>query len=323
MQQIILTRYLYVKEEVMYSLMNALLNKEREEALFWCYEIYYSGFKEEIIIYLIQLYYDFYVSCNKDLHGFLLSLVSDWTKNNKKHWIPGAIIENLVNHDIYTDSITLQKLENKNDYANDSIKQHELYPLILSIMACNTDEDIICWFNEPHPVKKNIKSTIDDLVDTFVPLTSVHLAPLVKSATVAMLFYIYNHQNINRIRLVLDNAAIEAYKTVIHVPGRGRNILKKMRIYQTNTDADAMGIFSRKDQTVEEYSHMLNEWLFYASGSPIWLDRIKKYRGIIDYEKQRVDFEDDDTEEFYSYYSYDLDEEIPEFRPPFIGNNNV
>ena len=45
----IYTRCLYDKKAVEFSLLIALLDRNREEALFWTYELYHSGFKEETI----------------------------------------------------------------------------------------------------------------------------------------------------------------------------------------------------------------------------------------------------------------------------------
>jgi hypothetical protein len=57
---IILTRYLYVKDEVLFSLWKSILLKNIDEALFWGYELYYSGFQEETFVLLMKLYYEFY-----------------------------------------------------------------------------------------------------------------------------------------------------------------------------------------------------------------------------------------------------------------------
>ena len=307
----------------MFSLMKALLNKNSEEALFWSYEIYYSGFKEEIIVYLMQIYYDFYASHNKDIHNFLLSLVKDWQKNNLKHWIVGAIVENLVHHDSYTDSFTLQKMKNKANYKNKLVKQDKIYPEMLKIMEWTNDEEIINWFNENHDADivdliNQIKNNIDSMVDAFIRIKSIDFIPLIKSVTMAYLFsYMCENKNTNKICLVLDNDMISLYKTPIHIPNHCNRVLCKARLYQTTVDYSDTFVFSRKNQTMEEYYDMLRYWLFYASYSPIWSQRIHKYNGIIDYDKKTVEFHDDnDMEEFYSYYAYDLDEENTAFRPP-------
>ena len=44
----IFTRYLYEFQHVKNSLLESVREKQREEALFWAYELYYSGFREEV-----------------------------------------------------------------------------------------------------------------------------------------------------------------------------------------------------------------------------------------------------------------------------------
>ena len=55
----VFTRYVYEKDEVIYSLLSAILSRERDEALFWAFELYYSGFVEEWVVsmrWLVRAY---------------------------------------------------------------------------------------------------------------------------------------------------------------------------------------------------------------------------------------------------------------------------
>lgn len=61
---LVFTRYLYVKLEVKHSLLIAILNKNVDEALFWLYELYYSGFQEEIPEYLEKIFDEFFSAAN-------------------------------------------------------------------------------------------------------------------------------------------------------------------------------------------------------------------------------------------------------------------
>jgi hypothetical protein len=54
--QIYFTRYLYELHTVEVSLKNSILERKREEALFWAYEIYYSGFKQRVWEFITALY---------------------------------------------------------------------------------------------------------------------------------------------------------------------------------------------------------------------------------------------------------------------------
>ena len=57
----VFTRYLYEKDEVKMALLIAILNKT-DDAIFWAYELYYSGFTDELIELLWKIYYDFYAA---------------------------------------------------------------------------------------------------------------------------------------------------------------------------------------------------------------------------------------------------------------------
>jgi hypothetical protein len=54
----IFTRYLYEKEQVKRSLVAAIGKYEREEALFWAFELYHSRFQEEVWSIIFELYND-------------------------------------------------------------------------------------------------------------------------------------------------------------------------------------------------------------------------------------------------------------------------
>ena len=58
------TRYLYPKELVMQSLFLSILDKKTDEALFWGYELYYSGFDNIVYEYLFQIYHIIYSYVN-------------------------------------------------------------------------------------------------------------------------------------------------------------------------------------------------------------------------------------------------------------------
>lgn len=68
---IILTRYLYIKEDVLASLIMSILDKDYEQAIFWTCELYYSGFKQEVADYLMANYRELFQSKNPRLGKFL------------------------------------------------------------------------------------------------------------------------------------------------------------------------------------------------------------------------------------------------------------
>ena len=67
----IFTRYLYEKNGVIDSLQTSILSKRSKEALFWVYELWFSGFEKEAWDLLIGLYRDAYQSANPRFAQYL------------------------------------------------------------------------------------------------------------------------------------------------------------------------------------------------------------------------------------------------------------
>jgi hypothetical protein len=60
----IFTRYLYEKREVMHSLLLALISRLLDPALFWTYELWFSGFEQEVWDWIFCIYEEFYKRLN-------------------------------------------------------------------------------------------------------------------------------------------------------------------------------------------------------------------------------------------------------------------
>jgi hypothetical protein len=72
MDELILTRYLYPEVDVKQSLLLALLDHNSKEALFWGYELYYTGYGD-VYEYILNIYDNFYKSENPELEAKLFS----------------------------------------------------------------------------------------------------------------------------------------------------------------------------------------------------------------------------------------------------------
>lgn len=97
LNDIILTRYLYIKDEVKYSiLISLLLKREFDEVLFWIDEFYISGFQEELWNFLFVIYYDFYASCNPKIEKYMIKLYKKWREDRSILYLYN-IIKNLYN----------------------------------------------------------------------------------------------------------------------------------------------------------------------------------------------------------------------------------
>ena len=82
MLQIVLTRYLYIKNAVIDSLKYAIKNSNKNEALFWAYELYRSGFQTEVIQLLFSIYDESY-SKFRNLRKCLQKKYEKWKQDYK------------------------------------------------------------------------------------------------------------------------------------------------------------------------------------------------------------------------------------------------
>ena len=83
LSNIVLTRYLYLKDEVKLAFLVSLLNKS-DDAIFWAYELYYSGFKMEFFDYIWTIYYDFFATLNPSFEQYLNKMLKFDKENDKK-----------------------------------------------------------------------------------------------------------------------------------------------------------------------------------------------------------------------------------------------
>jgi len=103
-QPLIFTRYLYPKEHVMHSLFMSLLDHKEEEALFWGYEIYHSGFQTPLVEFIFNVYKEIYSNVNTiKFNQFIENQFEEWNEHPEEYWRIGTILWNLSkrNYDIH------------------------------------------------------------------------------------------------------------------------------------------------------------------------------------------------------------------------------
>lgn len=123
---VILTRYLYTKIDVKQSLLLSLLEHEVDEAMFWAYELYYSGFQQDCFDYVSNIYEEMYSFDNPGLRAPFQKLIRSWTLDHSLDWNLGTIIMTLssrnysLNHFMKSyfnmDCVDQKKLESKNNF---------------------------------------------------------------------------------------------------------------------------------------------------------------------------------------------------------------
>jgi len=93
----ILTRYLYPKHNVIYSLYVSLALADIQQTLFWAYELYYSGFRMETVELLQEIYIKFYKeeTVKPIFQKWLAKIVEQWRQDMQPE-IVATIVGNMI-----------------------------------------------------------------------------------------------------------------------------------------------------------------------------------------------------------------------------------
>ena len=103
---LIFTRYLYIKDEVKLALLISILNKS-DDAIFWAYELYYSGFKMELFDYIWKIYYDFFATLNPSFEAYLNKVLKTDFEKDK---LVSTIVQDLLIRPFNTDVFFLRTI---------------------------------------------------------------------------------------------------------------------------------------------------------------------------------------------------------------------
>jgi len=250
---LIFTRYLYSKEDVMHSLFLSILNKNKDEALFWAYELYYSGFELEVMNFVFHVFNHIYeICCPAHFTQFINNQYHTWYENYEKSAV------------------------------NDTILGTMVWNLL------QYDYELTQFIDDYFQIKRNILRT---------PTSNKK----------------------RRLRLIMVERDIEKYKTVVAEPNQSWLILR--RVYKYSAHKEYNQLF--KTTNMDFKQEYLKHWLYYASFSPIWINRLTEYDAVVGHETKSVSFQDEDKEElFYSFYNYETDEQAIEICEKSIGNGN-
>ena len=87
--QVILTRLLYLLDEVVYMCLISMLKKDSDQSVFWFHELYYSGYSKECFKVIYTIYLLFY--------GYLNPKFDKYIQKNYKQWIESGDDKHLFN----------------------------------------------------------------------------------------------------------------------------------------------------------------------------------------------------------------------------------
>lgn len=343
---IVFTRYLYIKQEVKLALLACLLNK-KDDALFWAYELYYSGFVYELCETIFKFYYDFYAMLNEGFETYLLKKTKDMLKNynsaNRDDKIVGSIIKNFLIRPFNTDVFMLQNIcklfevdceINKNSPLEDIIAmwiENNDY-LKISQFILNEIDNYYVDLEEFYSIVLDIFSKEDGLqvnkskqTNNFTRSKIVNINP--KQVLLAKIIELFARKH-NFIMgknkyAIFDISETILYETLDHC----KDGIKNYRILQSAcklgvNDEKHLGLFhiGRHKLPYNTLQSIYNGlWEYYASWCPFWDERIKSCHGKYDHITKTVIFDDDDLfDTFHDNYDYEPDEQ-----PLFVKNKSI
>lgn len=330
------TRYLYLKDEVELSLMISLLNK-KDSAIYWAFELYYSGFEEELFQHLWKIYYDFYYSLNPSFQEYFVKKYKEWGKvcTKERDRIVALIVGDLLirphNLEVFMlrQAITYTKEEFLLPKSIEELLESRNYLQIADFILEKNPANIISTFKEIIAFfsKKGIKTDEDKMVKRWKKFGGyLQIDPKIQ----LLAFIMHNFSQLSEIKMgkklyiSVEQLDIVIYETIFkgeETNYRAYKILPLAYLYAIDED-NSLGLFQlERNKILMDDPDGLRKiywynWEYYASFSPVWLERIQKCKGKHNHETKRIEFPEDEEidwpEEFYSQYGYEPDEQKKE-----------
>lgn len=302
------TRYLYIKDEVKLSILISLL-KKNQQALFWSYEFYYSGFKTELWDFMWSIYYNFYASLNIKFKKFLKEKHELWKQTEDE-----KIIANVINNfhirpwnaDVFLLKQSMLETEDNLEKLLDTENFEAISRYILKNCFTSVDANTVSEYFCKKEILKKSKAVVwkkkaqhiskDELLSDII-----HFYSLCKGLKMGHNLYLSTNDDISQYKTIYS-----CYDTNFY-PYKILPIATKFGI-----DSESMlGLFhlSRESCTSLKKNYHYN-WLYYTLETPIWSNRIQEFDGTPNHEKNDIEFEDeDDEEDFYDHFNYEPDEQ--------------
>ena len=344
---IVFTRYLYLKDEVKLALFISLLKKS-DDAIFWAYELYYSGFKTELIEIIWNIYYKFYATLNPSFEAYLLNKLSKNKQINDDKLV-STIIQDLMirpfNTDVFFLNTICQLFEVECNYKNTNISINKDNKTPSNIKTTSDlYEQLIIWI-DAHDYRSIAQFVLNDkkklteftneyiygyIIDAFECQFKLNLnkkrlqkefqsgdqTDIVLLAKIMTLFSMKEKLIKGKnFYITINPEDIIQYETI----DATKDGLRPYRILQSACicgidDLKHLSLFKLERDKIKTPNNLIdiynNKWLYHASFSPLWFDRIKDHRGYVNYIKQIVEFVDEDLQQsFFTKYGYEPDEQ--------------
>ena len=299
-----LTRYLYLKADLVNSLYLAILDQKEDEALFWVYEWYYSGWEEEVVHDILDFCRTFYDENYPEILPYFQGCHVAFIRNDS-----GTIMSQELDPDASVGDDVVSATVGRNLVRPKVVPRNVVEALWLGRI---TKTLVKCVPSFSHMYIRN--SILEVMWRHEVPEQNLlHTKDVVRSV-------LPDHPpkiHYNVIFMGMESHELDQYQT--REPTNDRSTFLSLvcqfprnhRSYHPPTFLKDSLRTNSLDVPLPKYT-LWDNWLFHASFAPLWAQRIQTYGGqIIDTEDEYgVVFDDDDQEEaFYNRFHYEPDEQ--------------
>jgi hypothetical protein len=336
---LVFTRYLYLKDEVRVALLLSILNKS-DDAIFWAFELYYSGYKNELFDFIWKIYYDFFATQNPSFAMYLAKKIS--SKGIIEDRLISSIIQNLLirsfNTDVFLLRIISECFESDVEADLERILENKDYRQLASYILSNKEQKEIDIYQRVLNYFKltNQRKLIIDL-STNMLTNNVSKKVILLANVISLISFDKRQTKKINFYVRVDPEEVVQYETIESADKlKPYHILKHACICQIDQHSFQNLFQSFRNQKIknglkEKYdgwaSRAISEkycekWLYHASFSPFWFNRIKSCKGYIDYQNNEVKFINEEWEEaFNNKYNLEPDEQSLLVKENTLGKN--
>lgn len=340
-----LTNYLYIYDEVKYSLLVSMIFKDNfDEVLFWLTEIYESGFYEELWQFTYCIYYDFYAIQQPEMINYIRKLHSKWIKEQSFEYFIKCY-KNLYSKNVSSEIFYIRILSNNYSKLDKYERKFKLFigrkPII-----CNQFEPKYALF-----IWSLKKKNLDNIAYFMNEYDEKVFYELIKKYII--INNINNNSNNN-----IDNSYYKNKKHIIlqqyfKLFNKNSNNLNKKNVYDSISKKE-LNLYSEYKTCVEpayktlsnkmrypinyrvsqfklnrdniEYNQLKKlfwyHWQILCYNTPSWKERFEKYNIKLVSKSDKVYLQYPNTdvfEEFWEKYDYEFDEQKQEIQNRVLG----
>ena len=299
----IFTRLLYCYDEVKINLLLSILKKDMRESVFWFMELYESGYKNNLIKFLWEIYYDFFAL---QTNFSILKYKNDIQRYNTTGKV--VLLFNFVNklcQSTYSFDVFIVRMFFK-DGCEKTFSSNNYEPLLQLLFKSKKIEKYYKY------LKLGLNyTTKEKLIRIVNKITGIKFKENIMYDDLSRQLFVHSFSSKLSVRKSLKGIKKNITNYIEYCKKFNCKTTRTLQTYRDYEISDLTSCFSLQREKLEKplTEYFWYNWLYYAAKSPYWKSKLDDYEYIIDKETKEVLFKtEDDYEDFHEKYNYDLDE---------------